>query len=359
MEIWSSGVPAPRGILHVARDMEENGWDGLAVVDSQNLAADPFVALAMAATVTDRLKLGTAVSNSVTRQAAVLASAAATVHSVSHGRMVLGIGRGDSALAHLGRAPSRLGPFERYLRHLQAYLSGQEVPFAELTDLPESVAPPVAELDLAHAPAASRIGWIGPSRKRDGKVPVEVAATGPKVIAAAARQGNRVMFALGAVPDRIRWGMEVARTARKEAGLDPDAIDFGAYVPCACHTDPDTARDLVRGGLTVAARFAIMHGKAAGPISEESEKVMRTLRESYDMEKHTHGDSAQASVLTPAFIDEYAAVGTPDRVLERLQALKALGLSKVVLNGSWRNAAGEEGPFSKRLVETEVLPHLR
>ena len=108
MEIWSSGVPAPRGIQHVARDLEENGWDGLNVVDSQNLAADPFVALAMAATVTDRLKLGTGVSNGATRVAVVLASCCATVNSVSRGRMVLGIGRGDSALAHLGRAPARL-----------------------------------------------------------------------------------------------------------------------------------------------------------------------------------------------------------------------------------------------------------
>ena len=59
MEIWASGVPAPRGIVHVARETEENGWDGLNVVDSQNLAADPFVALAMAATATTTLKLGT------------------------------------------------------------------------------------------------------------------------------------------------------------------------------------------------------------------------------------------------------------------------------------------------------------
>ena len=60
MEIWSSGVPAPRGILHVARALEAGGWDGLGVVDSQNLAADPFVALAMAATVTSQLLLARA-----------------------------------------------------------------------------------------------------------------------------------------------------------------------------------------------------------------------------------------------------------------------------------------------------------
>ena len=41
--------------------------------------------------------------------------------------MVLGIGRGDSALAHLGRAPARLAWFERYLANLQAYLRGDAI----------------------------------------------------------------------------------------------------------------------------------------------------------------------------------------------------------------------------------------
>ena len=359
MEIWTSGVPAPRGIVHVARDLEQQGWDGLNVVDSQNLAADPFVALAMAATVTDRLKLGTGVSNSVTRSAAALACSVASVQSVSRGRAVLGIGRGDSALAHLGRAPARLRQFERYLRHLQAYLRGDSVPFDELSDIPTSVAPPVDNLQLAHAPMVSRISWIGETQQGVGKVPVEVAATGPKVIRIAALHADRIMFALGAVPERIAWGIEIAREARIAAGLAPNDVTFGAYIPSACHTDTETARQLVRGGLTVAARFSIMHGKTTGPLSQESKSVMRRLRDTYDMDKHTQSDSAQAEALTPAFIDEYAAIGPPEKVLDRLIKIRDLGIEKIVLNGSWRTAKGAEGYESKRLMETEVLPQLR
>lgn len=37
--------------------------------------------------------------------------------------MVLGMGRGDGALAHLGRAPVRPGWFETHLEHLQTYLT--------------------------------------------------------------------------------------------------------------------------------------------------------------------------------------------------------------------------------------------
>lgn len=124
MEFWTSGFSAPRGIVHVARGAEAQGWDGLSVVDSQNLSGDSFVALTMAATATERLKLGTGVTNSITRNAATLATAIAS-----------------SALAHLGRAPVRVDQFERYLHQLQAYLSGRRVPFEEIVDIPTELGP--------------------------------------------------------------------------------------------------------------------------------------------------------------------------------------------------------------------------
>ena len=359
MEVWTGCMPAPRRIVHEARELEESGWDGINVVDSQNLAADSFVALAMAATSTERLKLGTGVSNPITRTASVLASATATVHSVSRGRMTLGVGRGDSALAHLGRAPARLKQFERYLRHLQTYLSGGNVPFDELLDIPVASAPPVETLALAETPDASGIRWIADTTARDGRPLVEVAATGPKVIAIAARRADRVMFALGASPERIAWGIGVARAAREAAGLDQEGLRFGAYVSCACHPDMETAQDMVRGNLTVFARFAVMHGKTSGPLSDRSRDVMQKLRNAYDMHRHTQGDSAQAAVLTPDFIEEYAAVGSPEQVLERLVRLRDLGLDKVVVNGNWRGARSDAGALARRLVETEVLPALR
>lgn len=359
MELWASGVSAPRGIMRVAKDLEAQGWDGLSVVDSQNLTGDSFVSLAMAATVTERLKLGTGVSNSITRNAAALATAIASVHSVSRGRAVLGIGRGDSALAHLGRAPARVEQFERYLRHLQAYLSGQSVSFDDIVDIPTELAPPMSELQLADAPIDSRINWIGETQSGDRKVPVEVAASGPRVIAVAARTADRIMFTLGAAPDRIAWGIELARQARQEAGLDPDAMAYGSYISCACHPDIDIARRMVQGGLTVHARFGVMHGKTSGPLSAHQEEVMQNLRSAYDMRKHTHGDSAQAGVLTSEFIDQFAAVGTPDRVIDKLQSLQQLGLDKFILNGGWRTENSADGSLAKQLIETEVLPALR
>ncbi len=354
MQIWTTSVASPRSTARVAQDLEAAGWDGLLVVDSQNLSGDPYVALALAGAATSRIGLGTGVTNNVTRHAAVTACSITSVDRVSNGRAVLGIGRGDSALAHLGRAPSRLGPFERYLRQLQTYLRGEAVPFDDI-DLPTDLAPPMSELELADAPPASRIDWIAQGRK----VPMEVAASGPRVIAIAALHADRVMFALGADEERIAWGIEVAKQARTKAGLDPDGIKFGAYINCGCHTDVDKARGLVRGGLTTFARFSVMHGKASGPVSEGDRAVLHDLRNSYDMKAHTRGDSRQAGTLTAPFIDRFAVVGTPDQCIARLRGLAALGLDKVAMSGGMRGASAEDAAVSQRLLETEVLAEAR
>ena len=134
MELWTLTYSDPDHARKAAVRAEAAGWHGLVVVDSQNLAPDSYVALTAAALATARLGLGTGVTNSVTRHPAVTASAAAAVQRVSGGRMVLGIGRGDSALAHLGRAPARLGGFELYVRTLGAYLSGFRGSFARRRD---------------------------------------------------------------------------------------------------------------------------------------------------------------------------------------------------------------------------------
>src|SRR5947208_3561417 len=140
-------VASARGAARTAQEIEAAGWDGMLVVDSQNLSGDPYVALALAATATTKLGLGTGVTNSVTRHAAATATAITSVNRVSNGRAVLGIGRGDSALAHLGRAPARLAQFERYLRQLQAYLKGESVAFDDI-DIPYDVASPMSGLHL-------------------------------------------------------------------------------------------------------------------------------------------------------------------------------------------------------------------
>src|ERR1044071_915848 len=114
VEVWTMGIGLPGMAARQGERAEAAGFDGIAMVDSQNLAGDPYVALLAAARATSTLRLATGVTNPVTRHPAVTAAAIATVQGESGGRAVLGIGRGDSALAHLGHAPAPVPVFERY-----------------------------------------------------------------------------------------------------------------------------------------------------------------------------------------------------------------------------------------------------
>ncbi|MDQ3894787.1 MAG: LLM class flavin-dependent oxidoreductase [Actinomycetota bacterium] len=97
------------------------------LADSQNLQAEVFVELAFAVRATERVKLGTGVTNPLTRHPAVTAAAAATLEAESGGRTVLGVGRGDSAVTFVGARPAPVAVLEEFVRRLQRYLRGEVV----------------------------------------------------------------------------------------------------------------------------------------------------------------------------------------------------------------------------------------
>src|SRR5581483_276021 len=190
-EFWLGTFPATGRAAAVAQMAEADGWDGLALTDSQNLAGDTYVALTLAAHATKRLKLATGATNPATRHPAVVASGIATVQAESGGRAVLGVARGDSALAYLGRKPMPLGEFKRALEHIQGFLRGEYV-----------------DLD-GHQ---SRLEWV--AKEGVAKVPMSVAATGPRVIEIAAQVAERITCSVGADPERLRGVIDAARRAR-------------------------------------------------------------------------------------------------------------------------------------------------
>src|SRR5690349_21175241 len=127
MRIGVLAVPEPRRTARTARLLEELGFDTVLFPDSQNLAPEVWGQLMLAAQATTRVRLGPGVTNSVTRDPAVTASAALALQAESGGRAVLGIGRGDSSVQRIGKMLDPVASFERYLAMLQAYLRGDAV----------------------------------------------------------------------------------------------------------------------------------------------------------------------------------------------------------------------------------------
>jgi 5,10-methylenetetrahydromethanopterin reductase len=309
---------------------EAHGWDGLAFTDSQHLNGDVFAALAIAAHATRRIKLMSAATNPATRHPAVVASAIATIQAESKGRTVLGIARGDSALAYLGRPPLPLKEFEDGLAQVQAYLRGESVDQGGF---------------------ASAIRWIEGER-----VPVDVAATGPKVIDIAARHAERVTFSVGADPKRLQGAIEHAKAARERAGLPP--LSLGAYVNAVAHPDINRARELVRGRLAVYARFSTMHATSSAGLRPEDKDVLRQLEQRYDMQAHATSGSRHEAALTDEFVDRFGVVGPSERVAERLRELAQLGLERFVIVGHGRDVASQVLEESSQRFAAEVIPFL-
>jgi 5,10-methylenetetrahydromethanopterin reductase len=293
-----------------------------------------YAALALASHVTSRIKLATGATNPATRHPAVVASAMATIQVESEGRAWLGIARGDSAMAYIGRKPMPLPEFENALVQLQAYLRGEAVDQNGF---------------------ASRLEWI--QRRELGKVPLSVAATGPRVIQVAARVADAITFAVGADPSRLKPAIDLARETRSAAGLEP--LRLGAYINAVAHPDVETARRLVRGRLGVYARFSAMSRSVMDTLSPADRQVAEDLVEQYDQSSHAASGARHESALADEFVDRFGVVGPSEHVAERLSELIGLGLDHLVVVGHGRNTPPEVFAESSQRFCREVMPAVR
>ena len=354
MELWTVMPSSPQLVVQRAKEYESAGLAGMVVWDAQSSDGDCYVSLAAAAMATTSLKLGTGVTNPVTRHPSVTASAIASLQAISNGRAVLGIGRGDASLAHIGRAPASVETLSRYTQLVQRYLRGDSVAFKELDEFATN-APNLSQLDLGHAPPHSKLEWLG----NMPKVPVEVSATGPRMIAEAAIHADGVMLSVGADLERLRWGIDLVRTTRAKAGLDPNGIPIGAWVNIVAHPDVEIARQLASGWTSVFARFAVMHGKPTGPQTNDSIKSLEHLYNDFDLRDQASSSTAQALGMTQNFIDNYAIVGTADTCVARLRQISELGISKVIAVGFAETASSNNGRYATETFLNQITPSLK
>ena len=310
--------PAPRGSAQLARMAEGLGFDSVVFADTQNITPEVWGQLMLAARDTERIELGTGVTNPGTRDAAVTASAALGLQVESEGRAVCGIGRGDSSLSKIGRAPVPLDEFERYVERLQGYLRGEEV-------------------DRDGTP--SRLEWHAAAGVP--KVPLEIAATGRRVIELAARHADRVVFAVGADEERLARSIDIARRAAAAAGRDPDRLPLGAWINAVVHPDAAAARAAVRGGLSVFAHFSGFGGMKPDAMDPALRDAALHLRENYDLRDHGRADASHARGLDDGFVDRFGIVGPVESALPRFERLKALGLDFCRVVPGSRDAAPE------------------
>jgi 5,10-methylenetetrahydromethanopterin reductase len=353
-EMWvPMGFVRPEGIGARARQVEADGWDGMKIFDTQCLHADTTVMMTAAAIATTRLQLSISTSNPATRHPAVAASAIAAIVAIAGDRVYFGIGRGDSALAHIGGAPASVPMFERYVAAVRQYLHGESVAFESIREW--RLTNDVSTLQLGHAPEGSRLTWLDPKATPP---PIEVFATGPRVLGVAGRWADRVSLGLGADLGRLRWAIDTAQAARQEAGLDPATLSTAAIVPVGVADDMARARQSVANMVASSARFAVINGSVAGPVSDHQRQIYDAIGRSYDMNRHG-GYGSQVDHLSDEFIDSYAIVGSPQRCIERVLELHELGIGSFMLAPPQGDASAEDIRDGYRRLVDEVLPGVR
>lgn len=208
--------PCARGdrIAQAIRRAEDKGFDVAWVADSQLLWRDVYAAMALAASQTDTIVLATAVTNFATRHPTVVASAINTIAELAPGRVVLGVGTGDSAVKPLAMRPSRLACMRESIGMVRALLDGDHYLFGN------------------HQ-----------YRLRDatGRVPVHLAASGPRALALAGEIADGAITLAGIAPEIVA---QTRRHVEEGCALaHRDFADVEFTVGTFCHITNDIERD--------------------------------------------------------------------------------------------------------------------
>ncbi len=316
--------------VELAKRAEGNGFGYGWMFDSHVLWRDPYPLLTLIGAATTQLRLGTCVTNPATRDVTVTASALATLNEITGGRMVLGIGRGDSARRVMGKPPTTVAYMEECCRIVRTLTAGEPL-VLDGTEI--------------------QMSWA-----MHGPVPVWVAGYGPMALAAAGRVADGIILQL-ADPDIIRWCIGFVRAAAEEAGRDPDAIEVMAAAPAYVSDDLAAAREKVRWFPALVSNHVVdlINKYPKDDLPESLWKYVEN-REGYDYLHHAEVGSSNAAFVSDEITDAFAVVGPASAQRERLAELRDAGVTQFniyLMNGEEEEQLDLYGPIVADEATTE------
>jgi len=285
---------------------ERHGFEYAWTYDSHVLWQESMPTLALAADQTSKIKLGHMVTNPGTREPTVLASAYATLHDISNGRMIMGIGRGDSARRYIGQQPVKVAEFEAALAMIKPFMNGKEVNWNDK--------------DL-------HLKWVRPELP---EIEMHVAGYGPKALAVAGRQGDGVIIQL-ADPDIIQWIMATARQAAEEAGRDPAALKCIVSAPSHISDDLADAREQVRWFPAMVSNHVKDLIDRYGTDGSTVPKALTEYvlaRKFYDYNEHSRVGAKHGGFVTDEICDRFCVIGSLDQCKQKLRELEEIGVDQ-------------------------------
>jgi 5,10-methylenetetrahydromethanopterin reductase len=290
--------PLPK-MIQLAKLSERLGFSHIWVGDSHLIWREAYVNMAATALNTSKAKIGTGVTNPLTRHPSVVASAYATLEELAPGRFIVGIGLGDSSVETMGMKPAKLAYFERSVADMRALLAGEEVSLE------------TGKIHIKH-----------PTKKR---VPFYVAASGPKMLDLAGRIADGIIILVGIAPEYLAQAKERIQAGAKAVGKNLKDIDLVLWVPCAV-SDKLPAKDAVKAHVARVVAHPLPY-----VLDEREQKVLEEIRKTYDYYHHMDQQANHAEVIPDWLVDKFAIAGTVAECRAQIERIKKTGIQQIAI----------------------------
>ncbi|MGZ9174171.1 MAG: LLM class flavin-dependent oxidoreductase [Candidatus Binatia bacterium] len=286
-------------MIHLAKVSEEVGFSHIWVGDSHLIWREAYINMTAMMLNTTKVKLGTGVTNPLTRHPSVLASGYATLEEYSPGRMIVGIGLGDSSVETMGMKPSTLANFEKSLEQMRQILDGKE---AQL---------PTGKIHLLH-----------PTKTR---VPIYIAASGPKMLELSGRIADGIIVLVGVADDYIAHAKEKIAAGAKAAGRKLADINLVLWVPCAV-SETANAKDAVKAHVARVVAHPLPY-----VLDPNEQKVLQEIRKTYDYYHHMDQQANHAEVIPDWLVDKFAIAGSVAQCKAQIERIKKTGVQQIAI----------------------------
>lgn len=311
-------------IVGLTRQAETAGFAYGWVFDSHVLWMEPYPLLTLMATNTQRMHLGTCVTNPATRDLTVTASLFATLNLISDGRMELGIGRGDSSRRVMGKKPVSWSHLETAVKEFRDLTSGREV---------------------QHDGQATRLTWAKQPPR------VWIAGYGPKVLQMAGRVADGIILQF-ADPALIEWCMRFVKEGARAAGRDVRSIEVMSAAPVWVSDDLSVARERVRWFPALVSNHVIDLIRQYKPEDLPASLTSYVQdRGHYDYQHHCEVESDNANFVSDEVVDRFCLIGPAEAHRKKLRDLAKVGVTQFNI---YLMCGDEEQ--SLEAYEREVLP---
>lgn len=319
------------GVEHLAARAEELGFNSFWVYDTPMIHGDPFVSLALCAKSTRRIRLGIGVTSPALRSAPAAAAAVSSLNALAPGRIICGVGTGNTARRTLGMRPTKTAELESFTAALQDLTAGRESDYRE-------------------GDRSSRVRFlhVGPYVNTEAPVEFVVAAFGLKAAAVAGRLGAGVI-SFG-MHDPAAWS--ALGQARRAAARDAGSVEkTRSYLMSSLHVladGEDRYGDPVKDSMGHIALSALILGaenpafRAALPPEEAAavDRLLR-LRGTTPTDPRFHQalyrnyldrlSPEDRELIVPSLVDKFGLVGTRSEVIERINVLEKSGVDELVI----------------------------